>query len=198
MNSLDRLNNTLLSIRDEDEKLSKRVYTVLFAGPPKTGKYAMKQMMRNVFIDRDYELSILTVKVIVCSRFKGRTILGIGSGYIDSLTTLITDLNEAVANYRLRYSDDPPFLFLILEEMDNATSDVFRLLKPLFEHGELSIPNGKESFKLPSKTVLTVACTSTPLTICKKEPIMSIKEHMKCYGYEESDISQFDFIVPIL
>jgi hypothetical protein len=182
---IDELKTTLFSIRDDGENLSKRVYTILFAGPPKSGKYFMKQMSKDVFIDQGCELSILTVKETMCCRFKGRTVLGIGSGYEDYQATLITDLNDAVANYRSRYSEngdiDPPFLFLILAEMDKATSDVFRLLTPLFEHGELLNPNGKEIFKLPSKTVLTVACTSTlALTVNDvKSSIMPIKEHMK-------------------
>lgn len=155
---------TFISRRSRIPKEStQRVYTILFAGPTGTGKTELTSSIRSLFnCDVGQELDYLVVKETMgtvhdASHFNKYTSVGAGyAGYGDK--SLISKLNDAISTFKTKYRTPPPFLLLILDEIDKAASSVFNIFNSLFDKGELS--GGSDSFTLPQETFLLILCTS--------------------------------------
>lgn len=185
------------------KEANQRVYTILLAGPTGTGKTEFTLSVRSLFgCAPGQELSYLVVKedmgtVHDASHFNKYT--GVGSGYAGyGDKTLITHFNDAITTFKTKYGTEPPYLFLILDEIDKASHGVYNIFNSLFDKGEMS--GGSEKFCLPSKTFLVILCTSNYGTMNNSlKPSTSIdliKKEMLKRKLDPCDIGRMRMIVP--
>jgi hypothetical protein len=183
---------------------TQRVYTILTAGPTGTGKTELVRAVCTQFgCGQGQELAYLVHKedmgtVFDSSSFNKYTGVGQGySGYGDK--SLITHFNEAITTFNDKYNQDPPYLVLILDELDKATHQVYNIFNSLFDKGELC--GGSDKFVLPLKTFLLIFITTnygeeTNDKLLPATSVDKIKKEMLSVKIDPCDVGRMRLILP--
>jgi ATP-dependent Clp protease ATP-binding subunit ClpA len=188
--------STLLSEASQTSSI-KKIYTMLLCGSPRIGKTFTANLIPHIFSCGDGDpFSYLTFRYnMTFARSENPGMLE----YVNY--TIVGYLSNAVQRYnRENDGDNPPYLFLIVDEADKAFYNAFKTLASLLSSGSMTCKGDR--FALPYTTSLIVIFTSNhgQKTNNVNEPERSIdfikQEMVESANLDLCDIDRINMIIP--